>query len=768
MPILRQTNFLGGELTHLLWGRTDLEVFGRGLRRMRNFFASRVYGAAVSRPGTMLVGLAGGPTPNVRLLPFVFSDSSSLVLEFGDGFLRFHTNGATVLNGTAPIHSISTGDTEPYKLASPYQYYDLPQLKWAQVGDVLTLTHPSYAPRELRRRSNTNWGPLAADGTVFAEAVFATPLPTSANGRTTGRPVLKSPLPVGDASHPAKEWIHLVTLTVQDPETGRVFETAPWTVTESWDGVSPHDAVALPSHHQLVLYPDKTVTLLMKQGDIDNVPTYRQLAMNVYRGRGPLGHGGVYGFMGSTETDTFLDDGSAPDFLHPPPLGTNPFLITDVNNEQTFLRPASVAFFQERRCFGLGSTLFTSATGDYTDYDRHVYQVAGESLLFELAARRFEQSVHLVTHSKLLSLTKSSVWSIGGVQGGALDFDSVDVRLEEEVGALDLPPLIVEGAVLFARAKGIGVRALAFNDGSYRGMDISAMAQHLFIGETSGLPSFILAQVAGQPVLTQRSLIDWTYAEDPWGLVWAVREDGMLLSFTPAGAAGGAWAWHDTQGWVRSVCAVPEGGEDAVYLAVTRPIAGSAAVTCIERMASRVRRNTVDDDMCVDCAKTYLGAPTKTLTGLTHLAGNDVWVIGVDNSPQGPLTVSAAGVVTLPVMPTANSGSNVKLFIGLAYVAELETLDAATERTKAKITKAVGFEVDETRGVQVGQSFNALGPGQRRNPEFNYSAPTPETKLIHEVVEGEWGISGRAVLRQPLPLPVTVVGLIRELEVGDD
>jgi hypothetical protein len=67
-------------------------------------------------------------------------------LEFGDLYIRFYKDGGQVLDADLP-----------YEIATPYVEADLPKLKFAQVGDIITITHSSYAPRELRRYGNTNW-----------------------------------------------------------------------------------------------------------------------------------------------------------------------------------------------------------------------------------------------------------------------------------------------------------------------------------------------------------------------------------------------------------------------------------------------------------------------------------------------------------------------------------------------------------------------------------------------------------------------------------
>lgn len=786
MASIRQTNFLGGELDPLLWGRTDLDVFARGMRTMRNFFVSR-QGAAVSRGGTKFVGYAGGAggsQPVVRLVPFVRSDDQSVVLEFGHNYIAFHARGATILNGSTPIHSITSGATNAYRIASPYTAYDLDStdLQWTQSGDILTITHPRFAPLELRRYGETNWGTLAAGayGTVLKAVVTAAANPYFSAGTPAGHfPVKKHPFPGIDSTHPAREWIWLVTLMVQDTATGLTFETLPFRVNQAWTGTigDPVIASTLNGH---AVYPDKANSIVRGYHtgtDVLNVlnTTYRELGWNVYRGRGnTTGVGaGLYGFVGTTTGQEFVDTGDEPDYTRQPPLGTNPFAVTDAfGTALTPRRPTATAYFQERRVFGLDADLYFSETGNYTNYDAHIIPTAGQALHYQLASRKREQIVSLLACQKLLAFTKSSVWSMTGQSGEPLDFDSVDARLEDEVGSNGLPPLVVDGVVYFARSKGVGVRALFLDQGGFSGRDISINSGHLFRGGADELPEFIMSQIAYDRMLRRRSIIDWTYAEDPWGMVWVVLQDGAFLSFTPT-ENGGAWARHDTLGWVRSVCTVPEDGEDAVYMAVMRIVGGGSYLVCIERMASRVNNDNGYDDFCVDCAYEYVGAPTLTIqnAGLSHLIGRDVWVTAVGNAPVGPIPVvevGGVGQVTLPGLFLPNEYATVVIRVGLPFVPELETLDAVStdSRLKQKAVVRVGFEVDQSAGIYVGQDFDNLSDSRPNTVESGYLSPSAATQLIRVFVERTWNESARAALRQTLPLPVTVVGLTRELEGG--
>ncbi|MBN1016292.1 hypothetical protein JTM58_35565, partial [Pseudomonas aeruginosa] len=81
-----------------------------------------------------------------RLIPFQYSTEQTYILEFGNLYIRFVSNGGQVVSGSVP-----------YEIASPYTTADLRDLKFTQSADVLTIVHPNYAPRELKRLAPTNW-----------------------------------------------------------------------------------------------------------------------------------------------------------------------------------------------------------------------------------------------------------------------------------------------------------------------------------------------------------------------------------------------------------------------------------------------------------------------------------------------------------------------------------------------------------------------------------------------------------------------------------
>lgn len=160
-----QRSFGGGEVSPEMVGRIDDAKYQNGLALCRNFVV-KPQGLAENRPGFAFVREVKDSTKKVRLSPFTYSTTQTMVIEMGAGYFRFHTQGATLLDGSG----------NPYEISSPFTETDLFDIHYVQSADVLTLTHPNHAPCELRRLGATNWqltnisfaSSLVAPGSVSA------------------------------------------------------------------------------------------------------------------------------------------------------------------------------------------------------------------------------------------------------------------------------------------------------------------------------------------------------------------------------------------------------------------------------------------------------------------------------------------------------------------------------------------------------------------------------------------------------------------------
>ena len=107
-PPIKMSTFAGGEITPAAWARSDLALYEKSARTLRNMICMK-HGGVVGRPGTEYVSTALNGGNQVRLIPFVFNETGlgqSYVLEFGNQYIAFYQNGANVVSSIKTITDV--------------------------------------------------------------------------------------------------------------------------------------------------------------------------------------------------------------------------------------------------------------------------------------------------------------------------------------------------------------------------------------------------------------------------------------------------------------------------------------------------------------------------------------------------------------------------------------------------------------------------------------------------------------------------------------
>ena len=138
-------SFASGELSPRLYGRTDSPKYASGCEVMENFMALP-HGGAKRRGGTRFINEVKNSAHTTRLIPFEFSVDQTYVLEFGNNYIRFYTNGGQVQ---------ASGST--YEITTAYTHSQVNELQFAQNADVMWIVHPSHKPRKLTRLAHASW-----------------------------------------------------------------------------------------------------------------------------------------------------------------------------------------------------------------------------------------------------------------------------------------------------------------------------------------------------------------------------------------------------------------------------------------------------------------------------------------------------------------------------------------------------------------------------------------------------------------------------------
>jgi hypothetical protein len=359
----------------------------------------------------------------------------------------------------------------------------------------------------------------------------------------------------------------------------------------------------------------------------------------------------------------------------------------------------------------------------------------------------------------LIVMTDAGEWTVtgGGGPKNPLTPSSIDAEQETYVGiSAQVPPTIVGNALLYVQARGNIVRELKFNQEveGLAGRDLTIFATHLFAGKT---------------------VVAMDYQQTPDSIIWLAMSDGALIGMTYIPEQE-VWGWHRHDiggGLVKSVCVGPESDEDALYLLVERTI-NATTVRYIERLESRViRPGFFDvDTFFVDCGLSYSGAPASTFTGLDHLNGKVVSVLGdgavvfdaLDSTNTAALIAQftvTAGAITL-------SASYSNVHIGLPITAQLKTLDLDVQgsnvRDKKKRMPTVSLLIERSSRVfEAGVDESSL----RRYDQASFEPSGDEfTGLVEMNTTTDYDFAGSVLVQQTRPLPITVLGIIPNEDLG--
>ena len=552
----------------------------------------------------------------------------------------------------------------------------------------------------------------------------------------------------------------------------------------------------------------------------DNTVTWTKPAnadkFNIYREVN-----GIFGFVGSAEGASFTDNNKEPDETDTPPKERNPF-----RGASNF--PSTVSFFEQRKVYANTSakpqTIFFSQSANFNNMTFSSPRNDDDSITRTIAAREVNEIRHIVPLSDLILLTSGAEWKVSAGQNEVITPTSIIIKPQEYRGASKVEPIIVGNTVLYVQEQGSTVRDLGYKletDG-YSGTDVSILANHLFYGHTivdwsyQETPESIVWCVRDDGVL-----LGLTYLREHEVWAWHRHELGGSYQGKHAIVESVACVSEGTEdalyicvkrtinGTVKRYierlhtrvftdvedCFFVDSGltldspKTITAATVANPVVVTSAshgfsngtivdiedvvgMTDINNNGWIVANSTTNTFSLQDSNGTDLNGSAFTayasggkvreavtaISGLDHLEGQAVAVLANGNVVSG-LTVSS-GAITLP-----NAASRVH--VGLSYTSDLETLNpevttsnrATLQSNKQRITN-VTVRVDKTRGI-------SIGPESTKLTEMKQGLTTLTTGDLAMSIRPIWGTNGRVFIRQPSPLPMTILAVVPDIDVGD-
>ncbi|MDE2233607.1 MAG: hypothetical protein KGJ90_05920 [Patescibacteria group bacterium] len=571
-----------------------------------------------------------------------------------------------VVNSTTYSTYISGGTTARlYTLATPYAAVDLPYLKYTQSADVMTLTcsnpttNTEYIPYDLKRLGATNWT-LTANS--FASVISApTGVAVTANNSA------------------AVDTYYGYVVTAVDANTGQE------SVASS--AVSAHN-------NNISLYAGSNVITWVA---VTGASSYNIYKCTPSYNAG-ISVGVPYGYCGTALGTSFTDSNILADFTKVPPVHKDPFArgaITFVNRTaggagytqgtigytittatgsgfvgtpivvggafsgflivnsgsgyaggdtiaitdsgvgagatatltvgaQTGTYPGVTAYYQQRKSFANSfnypNTYWMTQPSAFYNMDSSIPVIDSDAITGTPWAQQINGIQAMIPMPNgLVVFTGKGAWQVNGGSSAAITPADQQATPQGSSGcSATVQPIPVNYNILYVQSKGATVRELEYNYFTqiYIGKDMTIFSNHLFYNHT---------------------ISQWAYAEEPYKLIWSVRDDGIMLSFTYLKEQESmAWARHDTKGQFVGVCTVSEPPVDAVYCIVKRYINGQWKYYS-ERMNNRLWQNA-EQSFCVDAglsnspnsygAATLTASQSGTGIGVTFTASAGIFSAG--------------------------------------------------------------------------------------------------------------------------------------------
>lgn len=622
---------------------------------------------SLANPGVIGVTNHGWTTgdwvklPNTGAMTQLQGRTVQITVLTANTFSIQDTFGANI-NTTAYTAYVAGGEAARiYTIVSPYQPEHIEEIQYSQIRDLIRFTHPLYKTKDLTRLDSASW--------TLANTVFDSSLERPDN----------------------------FTLTAIQGGGGSVgFQITQVNLLGEESLPSDHQFVIGTTNNYI---DATTGGIIMTWNPINGAAYYNVYRTRLLRDGFSMSRAYQTGYIGQSKGANFTDHNYAADFTRTPPKGNNPFAdgaITNINilnagnnytsaslitaadpnaaaggfigyvvHSPTFAsqngpiagiiildgghdytnpvftvtvgagcileaeigprtgnNPSVSAVYQQRQVYGATLnaplTIDGSRPGKLSNFTTSDILLANDSYEHEIDSDNFSPIRHLIpARGGLLAMSVAKIWLLAGTSGAAIS--AVDVQAEPQSGSgvSTVPPIKVNSDIIYCEGEGGKVMILSYNDiiKLYAGVDLSLLASHL--------------------ITPTKQIKAWTYAHEPFKMVWAVRTDGVMLNFTIIKEQEVfAFTRRLTQGIFLDVASIINGAESDVYL-ITRRYINGRHTKFFERVARRDFTH-VEDAFCVDCGLSLsVNNPDATLqlsattgAGIDAISNNPVFAAG--------------------------------------------------------------------------------------------------------------------------------------------
>lgn len=503
-----KNNLSSGELSPLLWTRTDVQQYANGSKKILNGIPL-VEGGVKKRPGTKYKGVLDGA---LRLIPFIANSENTYLLIFGYGTLKVY-NPRT--------NEVVWETTTPYLISQ--------QIKELQYA------HTKYRMYFVQGDTPVHRFVCSADFTNWQFAPFNFSIaPNDDSGATPNVALTPSGTEVGKTitltASAFPNWLNTESYIVGE----RVIHTAKtWRALADHKGSEPTDT---NSNWEQVTDEDASV---FTENDVGSLVTIN------------FGQVKIIEYVSATQVKAEVLIKLNADIQAIAKSWT--IKIGAFSPESGY--PRSVCIFKQRLVLANTKSspnqIWFSRIGD----DSSFLESSDDADAFSIASSSAQSDniLYLAQRGGVVALTGGAEFLINSQ--GALTPASAQIDEHTSYGVQrNVGTCRVGSELLFVQRGGERLRAMAYRY------------------EVDGLVSPELSAVAPHITENNGGIREMTYQQTPNSVVWLVLGNGSMASITlNRDQEMNAWALHDFGCDVRSVCALPTAqGEDQCFILTHR------------------------------------------------------------------------------------------------------------------------------------------------------------------------------------------------------
>lgn len=398
--------------------------------------------------------------------------------------------------------------------------------------------------------------------------------------------------------------------------------------------------------------------------------------------------------------------------------------------------PSAVGIWNQRLVYASTkekpSTLWFSRVNEFNDFTSSILNNPEEGMELTISSKDNDTIKELVNMDNLIVMTQGKIWRISGTS-----LTNMSAVIESHSGTSGLSPFVTKKSILYVEPSKNKVSNFIYSYelNGYTGSQLDILARDLFDGyEITGL----------------------SYGENPYGVLYAVRDDGALLGLTYMREENiYAWHKHTTQnGSFKDVCVITKEDKDYVFCLVERTTETGNKILFVERFEQQINQKQDSSDSChLDCAQHFENIHDFQIAnyevyynGLTVRADNDVFHF--DNIQNNKIS-----------LPRVYK----KITVGLPYMGIIETIPSELAYSNGNTTVGYNRRIHDgvlryyrTRGLKYGRVLDNLYELKPYTEEtYGEEIPLETGEQVLRVSDG-FSLENTFFVVQDNPFPATI------------